>query len=388
LTTTLEHLPDSFVIAHSTAFTYKGKAIDAKAIGKDLGVRYVLEGSVLPSGDQVRVNAQLIEADSGAHLWADQFDTPRADLLQMQDAIVMRLGRAMNVQLTEAEAARLKRTPAANPNAEDLALQCAAAKQKHGYVGKEAEPGMRLCEQALALDPNNVRALSRLALESSVLVGLGLSADRAADLKRGDELASQALALDPNYAYAHFAKGDVLTNEGRADEAIVEFERTLALDSTRTDAYMELGWNYYYLGQFKKSLALADKAIRISPYDPSSGYMYLLKAAASFGLKQYDQTIESARRAIGISTNSGLARWFYFDLIPALALTGREAEAHEALQSYLKSVPDGPKTIAAWKAAVAVCCSSLHDPRYLEMRERYYDGLRKAGVPEGEQKTN
>ena len=127
LTTGLARIRDSFVIARNTAFTYKGKPVDAKAIGKDLGVRYVLEGSVQPSGDQVRVNAQLIDADSGAHLWAEQFDTPRADLLQMQDEIVTRLARAMDIQLTEAEAARLKRTPAANPDAEDLALQCVAA---------------------------------------------------------------------------------------------------------------------------------------------------------------------------------------------------------------------------------------------------------------------
>jgi tetratricopeptide (TPR) repeat protein len=297
----------------------------------------------------------------------------------------MRLGRAMNVQLTEAEAARLKRTPAANPNAEDLALQCRAALNKHGWLGKEAEPGMRLCEQALALDPNNVRALSLLAARSWLLVAYGLSADR----KRGDELASQALALDPNYAYAHFVKGGVLESEGRFDEAIMEFEHTLALDSTAVYAYAEVGWNYLYLGQFEKSLAIADKAIRISPYDPTSDNTYDLKAKASFGLKQYDQTIDFARRAIGIApAHSVEARWFYFDLIPALALTGREAEAHEALQSYLNSVPDGPKTIAAWKAAVAQWGGSSNAPRYLEMLDRIYDGLRKAGMPEGEQKTN
>jgi adenylate cyclase len=379
LTTALARLPDSFVIARNTAFTYKGKPVDAKAIGKELGVRYVLEGSVLPSGDQVRVNAQLIEADSGAHLWAEQFDTPRADLLQMQDTIVARLGPAMNIQLTEAEAARLQRTPAANPNAEDLALQCNAAVQKHGHLGKEAEPGMRLCEQALALDPNNVRALSHVAFKSAILVGNGLSADRAADLKRGDELASQALALDPNYAYAHVAKGEVLTSEGRLDEGIAEYERTLALDSTAVSVYSELGWNYFFLGQFEKSLALADKAIRISPYDTSSSDMYWQKAAASFGLKQYDQTIESARRAIAIKSTNLYAP---LNLIAALALTGHEAEAHEALQSYLKSVPDGPKTIAAVKASWAECCSSFHDPRFLETLDRYYDGLRKAGMPE------
>ena len=182
------------MIARNTAFTYKGKPVDAKAIGKELGVRYVLEGSVQPSGDQVRVNAQLIDADSGAHLWAEQFDTPRADLLQMQDEIVTHLARAMYIQLPEAEAARLKRTPAANPDAEDLALQCQAAAQKGGYIGKEAEAGYRLCEQALAIDPNNVLALGYLAVKYYVPVSLGSSADPKADLKRADELVSRALA--------------------------------------------------------------------------------------------------------------------------------------------------------------------------------------------------
>ena len=125
-------------------------------------MRYVLEGSVQPSGDQVRVNAQLIDADSGAHLWAEQFDTPRADLLQMQDEIVTRLARAMEIQLTEAEAARLKRTPAANPNAEDLALQCEGGLRKADISARKRTRAYPLCEQALAIDPNNVRALSYL----------------------------------------------------------------------------------------------------------------------------------------------------------------------------------------------------------------------------------
>jgi TolB-like protein/DNA-binding winged helix-turn-helix (wHTH) protein len=126
LTTALASIRESFVIARNTAFTFKEKPVDAKAIGRDLGVRYVLEGSVLPSGNQVRVNAQLVDADSGAHLWAEQFDTPRADLLQMQDEIVIHLARALQIELPYAEAARLKRTPTQNPNAEDLALQCQA----------------------------------------------------------------------------------------------------------------------------------------------------------------------------------------------------------------------------------------------------------------------
>jgi adenylate cyclase len=141
LTTDLARLPDTFVIARNTAFTYKGKLVDAKTIGKDLGVRYVLEGSVQPSRDRVRVNAQLIDAGSGAHLWADQFDAARANLFDTQYEIVSRLAHALDIQLTEVEAARLKRTPPANPTAEDLALRCVAAVNQGRYYGKEAKAG-------------------------------------------------------------------------------------------------------------------------------------------------------------------------------------------------------------------------------------------------------
>ena len=268
LTTGLSHIRDSFVIARNTAFTYKGKPVDAKAIGKELGVRYVLEGSLQPSGDRVRVNAQLIDADSGARVWAEQFDTARADLLQMQDEIVNHLTRAVFYQLPELEAARLKRTPAANADAEDLALQCQAADQKAGYLGKDAEAAYLLCEKALAIDPNNALAVGFLAVKYAFPVIFGLSADPKADLKRGHELDAQALALDPNWAAPHQFMGLILHLEGRLDESIAENERALALDPSRVDAMVGLGWGYSELGQFEKALELFDKAIRLSPHDP------------------------------------------------------------------------------------------------------------------------
>jgi adenylate cyclase len=190
LTTSLARIRDSFVIARNTAMTFKGKPVDAKAIGKELGVRYVLEGSAQPSGDRTRVNAQLIDAGSGAHLWAEQFDTPRADLLQTQDAIVTRLTRALDLQLNEAEAARLKRTPAANRDAEDLALQCDAGTRKAGFIGKEADAAYGLCEQALAIDSNNVRALMVLSGKFFVPAAIGVSSDPKGDLERAEVVVS------------------------------------------------------------------------------------------------------------------------------------------------------------------------------------------------------
>jgi adenylate cyclase len=286
LTTALARIRGAFVIARNTAFTYKGKPVDAKAIGKDLGVRYVLEGSVQPSGDRMRVNAQLIDAGSGAHLWAEQFDTPRADLLQTQDAIVTHLARSMQLQLTEAEGARLKRTPAANPNAEDLALQCVAGLSKSGYIGKEADVAYALCEQALAIDPNNVRALQALGVKFLMLALVGVSSDPKGDFERADELESKALALDPDWTWPHDVKGIILRSQGRTEEAKAEHERALALDPGNVDAAGQLGMDYRFLGQFDKSVEYLDRAILASPSDPALNYWYDSKAWANFGLKE------------------------------------------------------------------------------------------------------
>ena len=254
LTTSLARIHGTFVIAHNTAMTFKGKPVDAKAIGKDLGVRYVLEGSAQPSGDQMRVNAQLIDAETGAHLWAEQFDTPRADLLQTQDAIVAHLTRAIGLRLSDAEAARLKRTPAANPDAEDLALQCQAGSDKAGWIGKEADAAYALCEQALTIDPKNVRALQMLGVKFWVPAALGVSDDPKGDLERADELESKALALDPDWTWPHDVKGSILREQRRTEEAVAEHERALALDPSNMDAAAQLGIDNRFLGRFDKSL--------------------------------------------------------------------------------------------------------------------------------------
>jgi adenylate cyclase len=375
LTTKLARIRDTFVIARNTAMTFKGKPIDAKAIGKDLGVRYVLEGSVQPSGDRMRVNAQLIDAGSGAHLWAEQFDTPRADLLQTQDAIVARLANTLAVQLIYAEGARVNRTPVANRDAEDMALQCAAGSLKAGPIGKDADAAYALCEQALAIDPNNVRALTALGNKFWFPAALGLSSDPKGDFERADELESKALALDPNDTWAHSLKGWILLAQGRNEEAVAEFERALTLDASFADADVGLGFDYIRLGEFDKSIEYFDKAIRASPHDPWLARFYGGKAFANFGLRNYDQSIEWARRAIAINPN--IAN-MHLNLVAALALTGHDAEAREALQRYLALPSTGPlKTIAACKAYL----ESQHGlPR--EVGERTYDGLRKAGMPE------
>jgi adenylate cyclase len=379
LTTSLAHIRDSFVIAHNTAMTFKGKPVDARAIGKDLGVRYVLEGSVQPSGEKMRVNAQLIDADSGAHVWAEQFDTPRADLLQTQDAIVAHLANHLEFHLTQAEAARFKRTPVANPDAEDLALQCAAGYWKAAGTGKEADAALALCDQALAIDPNNIRALEALGFKFFRLAESGVSSDPKGDLERADEFASKALALDPDSYWGHLLKGNILRAQARNLEAVSEHERALALDPSNVNPAAELGWDHLFFGRFDKSLEYFDRAILGSPYDPYVRFWYGGKAIDHFGLKRYDQAIELSRQAIAIDPN--YVQYIHACLMAALALTGRDAEASEALKRYLALPSTGPlKTVAAFKAFYS---SQGGNPPRDEMNERTYDGLRKAGMPEG-----
>ena len=289
------------------------------------------------------------------------------------------LAHPLDLQLIEAEGARLKRTHAANPDAQDLALQCLAGAVKGAYVNNE---DYRLCEQALAIDPNNVLALVVSGIKPFMQGSLGVSADPKGDMKRADELVSKALALDPDDAGAHHMKGNILQTEGRTEEAVAEHERALTIDPSMADTAANLGVDYLFLGEFDKSIEYADKAIRMSVYDPSLLYWYGIKAWADLGLKRYDRAIEWARRSIAINPN-------YFPdahviLVAALALADRDVEAREALQRYL-ALPSSAslKTIAAWKAHYKSKVSEQHpDPRFLESNERSYEGLRKAGMPE------
>lgn len=360
------------VIARNTASTYKGKNIDAKEIGKDLGVRYVLEGSVQRDQNRVRVNAQLIDAHSGAHLWADQFDTTRADVLQMQDEIVVRINSALRYELTKAEAQKSAITT--NPDARDLTIRCASAVGKVGLFGKEAEAEYRLCERALDADPNNVIALSVSSVGYTMPILLGRSTDPRADLKRADELASRAIAVDANNPFGHLAKGNVVTFERRFDDAIAEFERALALDPNIAEAYGALGNVYVDIGQYEKAIEFFDKAMRLSPQNPQLIFWYHGKGRAYFGLQQYDQAIEWARWTIAINPNFAGPHFF---LAASLALTGHEAEARDAQQR--RAALSKVKNVAALKALAPPPSA---DPRVRASFDRAIEGMRKAGMPE------
>jgi TolB-like protein len=239
LTTYLSRIRDAFVIARSTALKFKGQAIDVRQIGRELGVRYVLEGSEQHSARRIRVSTRLINVETGAHLWADQFDADWADLLQMQDDIVTRLARALQIELAAVEVARISRTQPASPSAEDLALHGEAIFLRYGPSREESKGAFDLCERVLEIDPNNVRALSILAESYATRLTGMQSTDREADVRRADEFASRALAADPNSYQAHHAKARTLVAQKRAEEAIIEAERSLRLNPSFIPTYLD-----------------------------------------------------------------------------------------------------------------------------------------------------
>jgi adenylate cyclase len=256
-----------FVISRNTAFAYRNKPVEAKQIGRELGVRYVLEGSVRRSGDQVRVNAQLVDAETDAHLWADRFDHNTSDLFALQNEITSRIAVALNLELIAAEAAR----PSYHPDALDYILQGRAAWAKAPTRDNYREV-IDLFERALALDPLSVEAQSLLATVLANRVPDYMSDSTASDIERSDGLIEQALATSPRSPLAHWAKGQLLTAKYRYDEAIPEYETVIAFNRNSADAYSNLGWCKLYTGSIEETIPLQEQAIRLSPRDPSIGF--------------------------------------------------------------------------------------------------------------------
>jgi TolB-like protein/Tfp pilus assembly protein PilF len=373
LTTALSRIRGAFVIARSTAFTYKGKPIDVKQIGKELGVRYVLEGSAQPSDSKVRVTAQFIDAETGAHLWADQFDADRSNLLEMQDEIVVRLSRALLFQYVAVDIARVNRTRPGNLDAEDLALRC-AADFIAGPAGWATAPS--LCDRSLQIEPRNVLALS---LSAWMIIGpviLAQSDDPDAATRRADELASRALAIDPNFDIARIAKAWVLNAQNRQEEAIVEAERSLALNPSNVEAYMAIGVANLFLGRPDRSIEAVDKAVRLSPRDPGLGAFYEVKGEAYFVMRQDANAIEWTRRSAALQSVDPYARLM---LASAFALSGQQAEAGEAIKAYLADSHAKSRTISQFQTRQLAMADN---PRWLAYNERFAEGLRKAGLPE------
>ena len=246
LTTDLSRIAGSFVIARNTAFTYKGKPFDVKQIGRELNVRYVLEGSVQRSDSRLRVNVQLIDADTGAHLWAERFDKAVADLFDMQDEIVARLANQLGAQLIAAEARRAEQAP--RPDLMDLYFQGMASLNKGGSV-EQLTQARSFLERALETDLSNIEALVSISYVDYFRCGIYLADNRAAVLAEAEANLKRALSVAPDHAGAHACLGLVQAATNRATQGIGECERALALDRNLAGAHGNIGFAKYLIGR-------------------------------------------------------------------------------------------------------------------------------------------
>jgi TolB-like protein/Flp pilus assembly protein TadD len=370
LTTDLSRIRGSFVIGHNTAFTYKGKRVDLKSIGRELNVRYVLEGSVQRRGQRMRINVQLLDAATGGHLWAERFDKPVADLFDMQDEIVARLAGALNAQFVDAEARRAER--ASQPDSIDLYFQGRAWLNK-GSTAESRAQARGFFERALALDPGNIDARVGAAWVD-VRTGNSYTSDDPADCFAAAEAAlTKTLSLAPEHALAHQVLGLTLISTNRAAQGIAECERALALDRNLAPAHGAIGLAKYSMGLGEETECHIQEALRLSPRD-SSAYRWMMYAGfAKLLLGADEEAVSRLRRSVEMNRNFPLA---HFYLAAALAHLGRLDEARSAVQAGLALDPTF--TITRFSAR-----ASSDNPTYLTQRERMRDGMRKAGLPEG-----
>jgi adenylate cyclase len=372
VTTDLSRLRNVLVISRSTAFTYKGHSVDAKKIGRELGVRYVLEGSVRRSGNRVRINAQLVDAPNDTHLWAEHFDQDSGDLFTVQNEITSRIANTLGWELLAAEAAR--RTE--RPDALDYLLR-GRALYGTGTVRERVDKAVDLFERALALDPSSVEAQGRLANTLWARATREAPEAAAADLQRVEELLAQALATSPGDSYAHFVKGRLLRFTRRCEEAIPEFEISLAADRNNPYTPVELSMCKFLTGgSDQEAIALTEQAIRLSPRDPNIWWCYTWIGFVHLLQSRIDEAIAWLEKGRSAQPTAAPPHSF---LAAAYGLKGELERARAELAEGLKLLgSDRYGTIARTRANGDLYTPALRD----RWETTYFAGIRAAGLPE------
>jgi TolB-like protein/cytochrome c-type biogenesis protein CcmH/NrfG len=377
LTTDLSRIEHILVISRNSAFTYRDKPVNAKQVGRELGVRYLLEGSVERSGNKIRVNAQLVDAETDAHLWAERFDRDLGDLFAIQNEITARIAITLNFRLAAAEAAR----PTERPDAVEYILRGQAAFIKGGFSHKTYAEAIGWFERALALEPRSVEAQAWLA--EGLTIGLigGSSDDSASDIARAEKLIADALAVSPDYRRAHIAKSMLRRAQGRPEESAAESETVLASDPNSVNALINLSWCKAMTGSLDEAIPLAEQAIRLSPRDPflagfygRIGWLHLLQLRTG-------NAVLWLERARSIDPRSVQARSF---LAAAYALEGETERAAAELAAVRRlSGNDTYSSLAHLRAAGFSGSGYWGVPKVRALFEAvYFAGLRKAGMPE------
>jgi TolB-like protein/Flp pilus assembly protein TadD len=367
LTTELSRIRDSFVVARNTAFTYRGKSIDAKEIGKELGVRYVLEGSVQRDQNRVRVNAQLIDAETGAHLWADRFEEDVADLLKLQDQVVSRLARSLDRPLTRSEAEKAGRSK--SPDAIDLTMRGwdllnRGLLQLPEKMRDNSRQARALFDRALRIDPDNAQALAGSAetYTNDYFMGWGDPGTNYDDKVLGQ--ANRALALDPNNVTSYWEKSVYLSLSRRPGEALTAADAGLTVNPNDISLLGPRAEAENALGRFEQGKADAERAMRLSPRDPDLPFLHVTVGDAELGLGHFEAAIAEYHKALDLG-----ARMFfvYANLAAACAHANKVDEAKAALAEARRLNP-----------AITIKWMKEHGSNLPAV----FDGLRKAGLPE------
>ena len=332
----------------------------------------MLEGSVQNSGERMRFNAQLVDAESGAHLWAERFDKERADLLDMQDEVTARLARRIHMELIAAERRRAAREHPDRLDAVDHTLRGWAAWNRHLSL-EAARQARRFFEAALRLDEHNIDALLGFANAHMSEVNMFASADRTGQIRAAEAAATKALALAPDSADAHVTYGTVLFGMRAPERALREFKFAISLDGHLAAAHAYLGVMKFLLGRARETRAHVEEAMRLSPRDPFLFQWHFFIGLADVYRGRVARGIESLRKTIEINPNWGHS---HFMLAGTLGLAGQFTEAAEVCAVAQRLAPSF--TIAKFRGE-----AMSDNPVFLAQRERFYEGLRLAGVPEG-----
>jgi TolB-like protein/class 3 adenylate cyclase len=369
LTTDLSRIAGAFVIGRSTAFTYKGKAVDLVQIGRELNVRYVLEGSVQRGANRVRVNVQLIEAETGAHIWAERFDKPVGDLFDLQDEIVARLAAELNVQFATAEARRAER--ASLPDSMDLYFQGVAWAQK-GTSPQHMGRAQECYQRALALDPENIEAQVGLAAMQLALAAVTVPDDHLERFAAAEANLMQVLSRAPEHALAHLNLGVIQIHTNRAGQGVGECERALTLNRNLAAAHGFIGLAKVFLGRSEETEVHVREALRLSPRDYLAHVWLTFAGVAKLYLGFDEEAVSHFRRAIEMNKSFPIA---HFYLAAALANLGRHGEVVAAVRA--GRALDPKFSVSRWRDT-----APSDDPTFLAQHERVLAAMRLAGVPE------
>jgi adenylate cyclase len=376
LTTDLSRLPSTFVISRGTAFTYKGKAVDARQVGQECGVRYLLEGSIKRIDARLQTNAWLIDTGSGGQLWADRFDNEVADLFELEKAVTGRIASSLGIELVKAEGLRAINKQAANPDAMDLRAR-AMSLYFRSVTPEHSQEARRYLEEAVRRDPQSAETWGWLA---EILAGQYVrnwSQAGKEELREADEAVRMAVSIDPNLAQAHYAEGLVRRAKGEQQAALTAFTRAVELDPNLARAYAEKGNELTRAGRPSEAIPLAEKAIKLSPRDPALGGFYWIIGRAHFYMGRYPDAIPWLQQSIAVRPNMWYNRLY---LVSAYALSDHNEEALKVLQEFNSRREFVGYTIERVKSNLEAVPDD--NPVVISARQKLQEGLQMAGMPE------